>query len=88
MEVVFYVLVSVISGVLGGMGMGGGTFLVPLLAVCFGVEQVFCQSTNVLCFLTLAIVCFVIYVIRKKKVPAPTKNGTGTLQFKYIDAVQ
>ena len=47
------------------MGMGGGTFLVPLLAVCFGVEQVFCQSTNVLCFLTLAIVCFVIYVIRK-----------------------
>ena len=59
------ILTGVFSGIFAGMGMGGGTFLVPLLALCFGVEQIFCQSTNVVCFLILAIVCFVIYVKKK-----------------------
>ena len=63
----FFLLVvtGIFSGVFAGMGMGGGTFLVPLLALCFGVEQIYCQSTNVLCFLILAIVCFIIYAIKK-----------------------
>ena len=36
-----------------------------LLDMVFGVEQIFCQSTNVICFLLLAAVCFVIYAIKK-----------------------
>ena len=61
MRFLFLILIGFSSGIFAGMGMGGGTFLVPLLALCFGVEQIYCQSTNVLCFLILAIICFVIY---------------------------
>jgi uncharacterized membrane protein YfcA len=59
------VLFGVLSGIFAGMGMGGGTFLVPLLSVVFGVEQIICQSTNVICFLVLAVVCTVIYMKNK-----------------------
>ena len=65
MRFLFLILTGFLSGIFAGMGMGGGTFLVPLLSLCFGVEQIFCQSTNVLCFLLLAIVCFVIYAVKK-----------------------
>ncbi|MBR3885822.1 MAG: sulfite exporter TauE/SafE family protein [Clostridia bacterium] len=65
MRFFFLILVGFSSGIFAGMGMGGGTFLVPLLSLCFGVEQIFCQSTNVLCFLILAVVCFVIYAFKK-----------------------
>ena len=65
MRFFFLVLIGFLSGIFAGMGMGGGTFLVPLLSLFFHVEQVFCQSTNVLCFLCLAVVCFVIYILQK-----------------------
>lgn len=65
MRFLFLILIGFASGIFAGMGMGGGTFLVPLLSVIFHIEQVFCQSTNVLCFLCLAIVCFVIYSVKK-----------------------
>ena len=54
MQFLFLVLVGVLSGIFAGMGMGGGTFLVPLLSLLFGVEQIICQSTNVICFVVLA----------------------------------
>jgi len=59
------ILASTFSGIFAGMGMGGGTFLIPMLSLFFGVEQIKCQSTNVLCFVILALVCFVIYVKNK-----------------------
>jgi uncharacterized membrane protein YfcA len=62
MRILLLLLVSSLSGVFAGMGMGGGTFLIPLLSLFFGVEQIICQSTNVLCFVVVASVCFVIYV--------------------------
>ena len=65
MRFFFLVLSGLFSGIFAGMGMGGGTFLVPILAFCFGVEQIVCQSTNVVCFLILAVVCFVIYTFKK-----------------------
>lgn len=65
MRFLFLILSGLFSGVFAGMGMGGGTFLVPILAMFFGVEQILCQSTNVICFLVLAIVCFVIYSSKK-----------------------
>ncbi len=65
MRILFLILIGFLSGIFAGMGMGGGTFLVPLLSLIFHIEQVYCQSTNVICFLLLAIVCFVIYAIKK-----------------------
>lgn len=65
MQYLLYILVSILSGVFAGMGMGGGTFLIPMLSLFFGIEQIYCQSTNVLCFIVLAIFCFVAYIKNK-----------------------
>ncbi|MDE5943545.1 MAG: TSUP family transporter [Clostridia bacterium] len=42
------------SGLLGGMGMGGGTILIPVLTVLLGVEQHVAQATNLIAFLPMA----------------------------------
>ena len=65
MRFLVLILISCLSGVFAGMGMGGGTFLIPLLSLFFGVEQILCQSTNVICFVILASICFVIYIKNK-----------------------
>ena len=39
---------------LGGMGMGGGTILIPALNLIFGVEQHVAQATNLVAFLPMA----------------------------------
>lgn len=65
MHFLYFILIGILSGIFAGMGMGGGTFLVPLLSVFFDVEQIICQSTNVLCFVVLAIVCLIIYTKNK-----------------------
>lgn len=52
----FYIcLVSgFVSGLLGGMGMGGGTLLIPVLTIFFSVPQKIAQSTNLLAFLPMS----------------------------------
>ena len=65
MQVLLLLLASCFSGIFAGMGMGGGTFLIPLLSIFFGVEQIICQSTNVICFVVLASICFVVYIKNK-----------------------
>ena len=40
---------------LGGMGMGGGTVLIPALTVILGVEQHVAQATNLIAFLPMAL---------------------------------
>lgn len=54
MSFLIYSFVGLLSGVLGGMGMGGGTILIPFLTVCFGVNQHVAQATNVISFLPMA----------------------------------
>jgi hypothetical protein len=54
MSFIFYFLVGFISGVLGGMGMGGGTVLIPLLTIFLGVEQHCAQAANLIAFLPMA----------------------------------
>ncbi len=65
MQILLIILVSCLSGIFAGMGMGGGTFLIPLLSLCFGVEQIICQSTNVICFIILAVLCAAVYIKNK-----------------------
>ena len=57
----WYFLVSLVSGVLAGMGMGGGTLLIPALTLILGVEQTMAQSINLLVFVPSAIIAIIIY---------------------------
>ena len=61
MEFVWFLLIATLSGVLAGMGMGGGTLLIPALTIIMGVKQEIAQSTNLLVFVPCAIVCILIY---------------------------
>ena len=54
-------LCGVVSGVLGGMGMGGGTVLIPMLAVFFGAGAHACATVNLISFIPTAVVSLVIH---------------------------
>lgn len=46
-------LIGLFSGIVGGMGIGGGTILIPALTIFIGTEQHIAQSVNLFFFLFL-----------------------------------
>ncbi len=54
MSFILFLIAGFFSGMLGGMGMGGGTVLIPALTVFLGVEQHVAQATNLIAFLPMA----------------------------------
>ncbi len=65
MEIALYIVFGIIGGILGGMGMGGGTLLIPLLTIFLAVEQKVAQGINLLAFLPMAIVALIIHFKNK-----------------------
>jgi len=63
-DFLWFSLVGLFSGIFAGMGMGGGTFLIPLLTIILGVSQRIAQGVNLLVFIPLAVVCLIIYFKR------------------------
>lgn len=55
MSFIFYLLAGFAAGLLGGMGMGGGTVLIPVLTIFLGVEQHVAQTANLIAFLPMAV---------------------------------
>ncbi|HRX13849.1 MAG TPA: sulfite exporter TauE/SafE family protein [Eubacteriales bacterium] len=58
-----YLIIAVfgfISGILGGMGMGGGTFLIPLLGF-LDIPQQTIQATNLISFIPMAAATLVVH---------------------------
>ncbi len=53
----FYLLFlcGIAGGLIGGMGMGGGTLLIPLLTLFLGVPQGVAQGVNLLSFLPMSL---------------------------------
>lgn len=56
----FYILAGFVSGIFGGLGMGGGTLLIPILSIFLDFDQKLAQGINLLSFLVMAI--FSIYI--------------------------
>lgn len=52
---------GIVGGVLGGMGMGGGTALIPLLTIVCGIEQSSAQAINLLAFAPMAAVALTVH---------------------------
>lgn len=61
MEWLWLIIIGFIGGVLGGMGMGGGTLLIPLLTIFLKLEQNVAQGINLLAFLPMSIVALSIH---------------------------
>lgn len=52
---------AVIAGIAGGMGIGGGTVLIPALTLLSGLSQHQAQSTNLIFFIPTAIAALIVY---------------------------
>ena len=50
----WYVLAGFASGIISGMGIGGGAILIPALTIFLGLEQQAAQKINLLYFLPTA----------------------------------
>lgn len=65
MKIFWYIVAGITGGVIGGMGMGGGTLLIPLLTLLLGVEQRQAQAINLIAFIPMAVVVTIINAKRK-----------------------
>ena len=54
MSWLWYVLSGVASGIVSGMGIGGGAILIPALTIFLGMEQQAAQKINLMYFLPTA----------------------------------
>ncbi len=61
MTIFLYILFGAIAGIFGGLGMGGGTLLIPLLTIFLGLDQKLCQGINLISFLVMAIFSLLIH---------------------------
>ncbi len=93
-KIILFVLAGAAAGVLGGMGMGGGTLLIPLLTIFFGVEQKQAQAVNLAAFVPMAIVSLIIHfkngLVEKKGllwiiIPAALLSAGGSLLASATD---
>lgn len=59
--IILYVVLGFASGIFGGLGMGGGTLLIPLLNIFLGLDQKLCQGINLVSFLVMALFSLIIH---------------------------
>ena len=59
------VLIGIVSGIVSGTGMGGGTILIFLLSFMLGVEQHVAQATNLIFFIPTAIMAIIVNLKNK-----------------------
>lgn len=66
------------SGIIGGMGLGGGAVLIIYLTVFRNEEQLRAQGINLLFFIPIAITAVIIYAFKKQikwKITLPIATG-------------
>ncbi len=56
------VLTSLVSGIIGGMGIGGGVILIPVLTTFFDVSQKNAQFINLVYFVPLAVCALYVHI--------------------------
>ena len=79
-----FIIAGVASGVIAGMGMGGGTLLIPALTLLLGVTQRSARGVNMLSFLPAAVIALVIHrragrLDVKKSIPAILSGIVGAV---------
>jgi len=62
MNILLYALIGVSAGAISGMGIGGGTLLIPALTFFLGFSQQNAQGINLLFFLPTALVAVITHL--------------------------
>lgn len=65
MTIFLLILFGFLAGVIGGMGMGGGTILIPMLTIFLSFSQTSAQGINLICFFFLALPALFIHFKNK-----------------------
>ena len=55
------ILAGAVGGIVGGMGMGGGTLTIPILTIFLAYEQIQAQGVNLIAFLPMSLVALIIH---------------------------
>ena len=79
-----FFIVGVFSGIVTGMGIGGGIILIPALVLFFGVPQQTVQGISLFYYIPVAITALAIHVKHKK---VEFKIGLPIVAFGLIGAV-
>ncbi|MCR4725723.1 MAG: sulfite exporter TauE/SafE family protein [Clostridia bacterium] len=66
----FLLLAGVAGGVLGGMGLGGGTLLIPLLTIGLGMNPELAAWLNLVTFVPMSVAALIVH----------SKNGLVSLK--------
>ena len=59
------IIIGLVSGIVSGTGMGGGTILIFLLTYISGLEQHIAQATNLIFFIPTSIVAIIVNIKNK-----------------------
>ena len=59
------ILIGIVSGIITGTGMGGGTILIALLTLIRGLDQHVAQATNLVFFVPTSIVAIIMNIKNK-----------------------
>ncbi|SES75689.1 hypothetical protein SAMN05660297_00519 [Natronincola peptidivorans] len=59
------IILGFLAGIIGGMGIGGGTILIPGLIFLTNFKQQTIQSINLISFIPVAIVALIIHIKNK-----------------------
>ncbi len=59
------IIIGFCSGIISGMGIGGGAILIPALILLQNIEQQTAQGINLLYFLPTAIVSLIVHIKNK-----------------------
>ncbi|MFZ5989892.1 MAG: sulfite exporter TauE/SafE family protein [Bacillota bacterium] len=59
-------LIGLASGIISGMGIGGGSILIPALVIFVKPDQHIAQSVNLLFFIPTAVVALIVHIRNKR----------------------
>jgi len=59
------IVAGILGGIIGGMGMGGGTLTIPILTIFLSYEQLQAQGVNLVAFLPMSIIAIIIHIKNK-----------------------
>ena len=75
MNTAVLIAIGFAGGVLGGMGLGGGTLLIPLMTLLAGVPQKTAAAVNLIAFVPMAAIALAVHAkngLIQKDAIAPT----------------
>lgn len=63
---IILILTGFLSGIISGMGIGGGTILIPALTIILDMEQKTAQAINLFYFIPTALIAVITHIRHKR----------------------